>query len=135
MSAESGRDLPSLTMEQLRARHALSVVAKAATRGPQDKSAYRRQARRLGPAILMNGLGQAAATLAASSDARPLYDDLSSWLCRKYPRSPYAEQSDLIEAIATGTRNQFMWASEEALSWLEWVKKLAVAQLPDGEEP
>lgn len=135
MTTDAERATPGRTMEQLRARHALAVVGRVANGQGDKPTAYRRHARRLGPAILMNGLGQAAATLAASSDARQLYDDLTTWLCRECPGSPYAGKADLIAAIADGSRTHYMWASEEALAWLEWVKKIAVAQLPGGDEP
>lgn len=118
-------------MVQHRAGHALKVVGRALV--SQDPVAYRRHARHLGPAILMNGLGQALATAAANKDSKQLYKDLREWLCDACPWTRYRGAPDLITAIAQGDRSAYMWATEESLAWLEWVKKLAVARIP-GEE-
>ena len=120
-------------MTQQRAQHALAVVNRAAASA--DAGKYRQHARQLGPAILINGLGQALATAAATADSQPLYRDLSEWLCDTCPWSPVHGASNAIAAIAEGDRASYMWAAEESLAWLEWVKKLAVAQIAEVAKP
>lgn len=63
-----------------------------------------------------------------------LYHDLSSWLCRDAKEAPYPKCQDLLEGIRACERDQYMLAQAEALAWLEWHKKLAVAYLkrPEG---
>lgn len=120
-------------MVQQRAAHAQQVVERALA--SPDPVAYRRHARHLGPAILGNGLGQALATAAANKDSRSLYEDVREWLCDVCPWTPYRGARDLIAAIAQGDRHAYMWATEESLAWLEWVKKLAVARIAGEERP
>jgi CRISPR-associated protein Cmr5 len=93
-------------------------------------------------AILMNGLGQAAATLLAASAGnyeKPhfvLYMHLQQWLCREGDSSPYPGENDLMRAITQGGREQYLRAQAEALAWLTWLKKFATAYLSkqDGGE-
>lgn len=83
----------------------------------------------------MNGLGQAAATLlarAAGNKNDPhykLYQHLQDWLCRKNSLSPYSGTQDLLAAITSGGRDEYLRAKAEALAWLQWQKKFAVAYL------
>ena len=92
--------------------------------------------------ILNCGLGQAAATLLAASkkadntsDYDPhfqLYKDLESWLCLE-SGAPYEGSQNLLNAICHGNRRTYIHAQAEALKWLEWLKKLAVAYLKKAE--
>ncbi len=87
--------------------------------------------------ILSCGLGQAAATLLSAAKKSEvhqdphsvLYKNLQGWLCRAESVAPYHGQADLLQAIVEGGRQDYLLAQAEALTWLEWLKKLAVAYL------
>ena len=139
--AQTKAEAPSRSPEQRRASHALRAVQDL----PQDaelRKLYRAYTDRLGPAILMNGLGQALATERAASGNKPdesdtrkcaharLYRNLQAWLCgeaRVYP------QGDLLTEIVKGPESRYLQAQTEALAWLTWHKKLCRAELPAPE--
>lgn len=58
------------TLEQLRAADALARVGELAKRDDEFKKCYRSYVERLGPGIVMNGLGQALASEQAAAGAR-----------------------------------------------------------------
>jgi CRISPR-associated protein Cmr5 len=128
------------TLDQERAANALRAVRDL----PPDealRSSYRAYTDRLGPAIVMNGLGQALATERAtagpvtdreSSERKAhaaLYDNVSRWLCRAdgevYPGKP-----DLLAALMEGDQTTYLRAQVEVLAWLTWHKKFCRAELP-----
>ncbi len=126
------------TTEQRRAKDALARVKEIGGESKPFKERYGSYVDRLGPAIVMNGLGQALATeLAAASDRKgddkrahyKLYDSVQRWLCRKdegvYPSAP-----DLLTAIMEHDQSRYLRAQGEALAWLEWHKKFCRAYLP-----
>lgn len=125
------------TLEQKRAADALKRVDEVARELKSDalKKDYRAYVDRLGPAIVMNGLGQALASERArgadgSKAHHELYKSLAGWLCRKggvYPGS------DLLEAITKCGESKYLLAQAEALAWLEWHKKFCGARFPKGE--
>jgi CRISPR-associated protein Cmr5 len=133
MSAAKSLDLQ-------RAEHALQAVENL-----QDKNIdhYVSYVQALPANILQNGLGQSMATLLAASkdkqDDDPhhrLYKQIQSWLCRKQVDAPYSSQSKLIQAITEGNEQAYLHAHAEALAYLVWLKKFAVAFLskPDHGE-
>lgn len=83
------------------------------------------------PTVLMNGLGQALATLVASGKEheKQLYAQLQGWLCGGFDQAPYQKGKDLLEALMEGDRKSYLRAQVEALAWLEWLKKFATAYL------
>lgn len=122
------------TIEQARAADALARVKEV-----EDKSfsaRYRSYVDRLGPTIVMNGLGQALATELAATGIkeahRKLYGNVTSWLCRGdggvYPGEP-----DLLQAIVSNDEECYLRAQVEVLAWLEWHKKFCRAYLPDND--
>ncbi len=128
------------TLEQRRAAHALERVKALEDRSGEFKKLYRAYVDRLGPAIVMNGLGQALATERAAAGREPkddrqcahkaLHDSLNDWLCRDggvYPAG------DLLAAIVGNDQSHYLRAQAEALAWLEWHKKCCRAALPSGE--
>lgn len=123
------------TFEQLRAHDALEK-AQNVSRKEDDgfKKRYRAYVERLGPAILTNGLGQAAAFENASSEEahKELYRNLQSWLCRA-DSDIYPAARDLLEAIVEGTEEQYLAAQAEAIAWLGWHKRFCNAYLPRSE--
>lgn len=128
------------TLDQRRAAHALAcvdAVGKEPKWSDDQRDSYADYVERLPAMILINGLGQAAATERAAGKKQvehlQLYTDLQSWLCG--PDGPY-QGPDLIRAIVEGDRDTYLRAQVEALAWLEWLKKFAVAYLkrPEGAQ-
>ena len=132
------------TIEQQRAANALSRIDELSARFESDefKTRYRAYVDRLGPAIVMNGLGQALATELAAAGPQPkndnerahraLYDSLQRWLCRT--EGVYPPDQDLLQAITKNDEPCYLHAQAEALAWLEWHKKCCRASFPKGEE-
>jgi len=122
------------SLAQRRAKHALDEI-----NGLKEKQYgnYISYVKSLGPTVIMNGLGQAAATLRASAKGKNddpheiLYQHLSRWLCGGDEDSPYL-QGDLLEKITTTDENCYLRAQAEALAYLEWLKKFANAFLEKG---
>jgi len=81
--------------------------------------------------IIMSGLGQAMAML--KSGKKPgheiLYGHMRDWICRDWKNSPKNCNGDLVLAITKGSEDDYIRAQVEALEYLEWLKKFAVAYL------
>ncbi len=128
-------------LELQRAKHALKKI-EALLEELQEGSKYLSYAKSLPAAILQNGLGQAMATLLAASgenklkedDHGKLYLDIQSWLCRNDEMAPYRNKKDLMQAITEGGQSSYIHAQAEAMAWLNWLKKFAVALLTDKKE-
>jgi len=131
------------SIEQQRAANALARINELRGMSDDFKKRYRSYVDRLGPAIVMNGLGQALATeRAAAGGANPKKDDewahheiyrgLQLWLCRN-EGGVYPSSDDLLEAIMKNDEALYLRAQAEALSWIEWHKKCCRASLPKGE--
>lgn len=126
-----------MTLAQRRAADALDRVRNLSA-DEALRTSYRAYVERLGPSILINGLGQALASeLAAAGPApenpdqaahRSLHDNLAAWLCR--PDGIYPECTDVLAAIVHGDEPRYLHAQAEALAWLEWHKKFCRAALP-----
>lgn len=124
------------TLEQQRAAHALKSVQDL-EQSPFGKQ-YRSYAESLPATIVMNGLGQACATLlsAANGDGprerayQSLHQHLQAWLCRK--DGVYPGANSLIDAIVKHGQAEYVHAQAEALAYLVWLKKFAQAFLPRG---
>ena len=131
------------TIEQRRAADALLHVEQLIDESDGFKKLYRAYVDRLGPAIVMNGLGQTLATECAAAGSEPknererahrhLYNNLQNWLCRK-EGGVYPSSGDLLQAIMAEDESRYLHAKAEALAWLEWHKKFCRASLPKGEE-
>ena len=131
------------TIEQLRAANALDCVQKLDKESENFKKLYRAYVDRLGPAIVMSGLGQAlAATRAAASQNLgnerqkahdKLYRSVQGWLCRG-DGGVYPESDDILQAIMEKDESHYLRAHAESIAWLEWHKKLCRASFPKGEE-
>ena len=131
------------TLEQLRAEDALSRVGTLQDKSDEFKKLYRSYVDRLGPAIVMNGLGQALATECAAAGSNPkepreqahkqLFDNMQLWLCRDQD-GIYPGSSDLLKAIMEHDESCYLHAQVEALAWLEWHQKCCRATLPRGAE-
>lgn len=130
------------SLDQLRAADALQRVQDLLKGDDQRKlrGLYRSYVERFGPAVVMNGLGQALATeLAAAGRAdgkdtpqalahRLLYQNVQAWLCRDGGAYPAA--NDLLEALMAQDESYYVRAQAEVLAWLTWHKKFCQALLP-----
>ncbi len=133
------------TIEQQRAEDALKRVKNLSEKNNDDdkfKARYRAYVNRLGPSIIMNGLGQALATERAAAGSKEkrnndeqahheLYLSLNKWLCRT--DGVYPQDKDLLETIMENSECFYLHAQAEALAWLEWHKKCCRALLPKGQ--
>jgi len=130
------------TLEQIRARDALNkirFIQENCSENVQQK--FVSYVESLPATILANGLGQAAAGLLAQAkgdkqDAHYLlYKALQDWLCRDDDaRAPYRGQENLMDAIVNCDRTVYLLAQAEALAWLEWLKRFAVAFFKKQED-
>jgi CRISPR-associated protein Cmr5 len=129
----------SQTLAQRRAAHALTYIKGLELKGEKYYGKYKSYTKSLPANILMSGLGQAAATLCAAAKGksddphRLLYDHLSDWLCSDDENSPYPK-GDLLENITTHDEQNYIHAQAEAMAYLEWLKKFAVAFLKDADK-
>lgn len=135
------------SLAQRRAAHALKRIEAHRDRNKgnpkPDYGNYVSYTQSLPATILMNGLGQACATLLSKAEddlEKPhglLYGDLQDWLCGSDPAAPYRNvqggDKRLIEAIVRGSEHQYLHAQAEALAYLVWLKKFANAYLQKGE--
>jgi CRISPR-associated protein Cmr5 len=140
-----------------RARHALAAVSALEERPPTGGIGnYVNYVKALPANILRSGLGQAMAMEKAQSkgdgqEARGhawVYRHMQEWLLKGWASTPYARFRDdtigadpkddppkLLKAIVNGSQADYVRAQAEALAYLEWLKKFAVAFLekPDSE--
>ncbi len=129
------------TIEQERAANALGRVNKLSSETNDFKKRYRSYVDRLGPTIVLNGLGQALATERATAGSEPkepdekahqmLYDSLQSWLCRD--DGVYPPGNDLLQVLMEKDEVLYLRAQAEALAWLEWHKKCCRASFPKSD--
>jgi len=130
----------SQTLAQRRAAHALARIQAHKQAGRAAYGNYVSYAEALPATIVMNGLGQACATLLAKAEGdlrKPhglLYADLQSWLCRDDTVAPYARAANLMQAIVNNDQKRYLHAQTEALAYLAWLKKFACAFLERGTD-
>lgn len=130
------------TIEQRRAADALARINQLKERPVEFKRRYRSYVDRLGPAIFVNGLGQALATERAAAGDSPknedqkahaeLYAGLNNWICGR-AAGIYRPGSDLLEQIMENDEALYLLAQTEAIAWLKWHKKCCRACFPKGE--
>lgn len=130
-----------VTLEQQRAADALLRIKSLQGKDPLLEGKFRSYVKGLPAEILTEGLGQALAThLAAASglnnpDAHEaLYRAVSDWLCRNDAYAPYPGQANAIEGITHHDAATYRQAQMEAMSYLVWLKKFAVAFLAELPE-
>lgn len=86
--------------------------------------------------IMRSGLGQAMAMEKAGAKTddghKHLYEHLDDWLTGDRANAPYPRKKGrLLHAIANGDQHTYVRAQAEALAYLEWLKKFAVAFLAE----
>lgn len=119
------------TIDQRRAAHALTQIRRMQTTEETIQGHYRSYVQALPAEIISNGLGQALATHLAAGDGahRYLYEHVGNWLCSEEPYAPYRAQAVVIDAICSGNVASYRQAHAEAMAYLVWLKKFAVAFL------
>jgi CRISPR-associated protein Cmr5 len=123
------------TLAQRRAAHAFARIRTHETAGAGSYGNYVSYVEALPATILMNGLGQAAATLLSkATEAHSLlYSDLQEWLCSADTAVPYRNATGgndrLMQAIIAKDERTYLHAQAEALAYLVWLKKFANAWL------
>ena len=129
---------PAEPLAILRARAALTAVdGIEVLKGTQPGIGnYRNFVQSLPATILRNGLGQAMAMEKAGRAKDKghglLFDQMQLWLCVGWAKSPYrSKPDDLMRAIVEGDQTAYVRAQAEALAYLDWLKKYAVAALPE----
>ncbi len=148
--------MSTTTLEQQRAAFALSRVDNLRKSGVSQYGNYVSFVKALPPTILQIGLGQALATeLAAGAGADSQNDndkpnptkqghyhlcrDLCAWLGRDSEDAPYTsvatrgvdltDPKGLLETMMNNHEVLYIRAQTEALAYLAWLKKFAVAYL------
>jgi len=123
-------------LDQKRAAHAHAAAKAIAAGDKRLWEEYRRRVRSLPADIVTNGLGQALATLhknANDDDAfkkqayETLVKDINAWFAEAYPDSPMRGDPDLLNALVERDQGFYVWAQEESLLYLGWLKKLTEA--------
>lgn len=115
------------TTQQKRAKHAWDTVTAARGRfGGAAWDEFNGHVKRLGPRIIIAGLGPAVAFIAAKeSPDYLLLNQLSAWLLRS--ADPKDTNRDLQQKIMSGTSDDLRLWTAEALEWLVWVKRFCEA--------
>jgi len=125
------------SLAQRRAKDALACVEKHTG---QFYGKYVSYVEALPATILMNGLGQACATLLSKAEGKLtephglLYADLQGWLCGHDAAAPYPKAPNLMKAIVEKEQRDYLHAQAEALEYLVWLKKFANAYLESGND-
>lgn len=130
-----------MTLEQQRAANALQRIKGLQGQGSAVEGKFRSYVKGLPAEILTEGLGQALATHLAAAEGSngsaahdALYRAVSDWLCRDSAYAPYPGQANVIAGITQHDAAQYRQAQVEAMRYLVWLKKFAVAFLAASPE-
>ncbi|HID36591.1 MAG TPA: type III-B CRISPR module-associated protein Cmr5 [Ghiorsea sp.] len=128
-------------IDQQRANHALKEIQNLKTQGYNTYGKYVSYVKALPATILQIGLGQALATEFSSSGNDNdtgkghdcLFKSLCNWLGRNEKEAPYSNTAmsfdGILAALTNGTQEEYTYAQYEAIAYLDWLKKFAVALL------
>lgn len=127
------------SLAQRRAQHALAAITALAAQKPPDYGNYVSYVKALPANIRSLGLGQSLAFALSKCEGdlkKPygmLYAHVTGWICQR-PTYPGATPKNFMENLTGGTQTQYLHAQIEAMAYLEWLKKFAVAQLKEDKE-
>lgn len=129
---------PHTSLDQRRANHAWGAVqrakAQAEPHAKQSPKKFGGQAKKLPVRIMASGLGQALAFLHAKGYAPGLLQELDAWMNQRIPSQPQ-DSTTLLERIIKGDSDFLRRATDEVLSYLQWLNRFAEAEgLTDEEE-
>ena len=131
------------SLAQKRARHALDKVNELnELKKRNDYGKYLSYVKALPATIIMTGLGQAMAMEKAGTKDKGhgfLYGHMNDWLCNNngngWQHSPYKKKDDVLGAITSLDEDSYICVQAEAIEYLEWLKKFAVAELDEERSP
>jgi len=127
------------SLAQKRAKDALGKIRGLRDDANSDYGNYVSFVKALPATIIMTGLGQALAMEKAGKKKGHdiLYKHMNDWLCNNnnngWKNSPYRNKNDVLEAITVLNENDYIRAQAEAMEYLEWLKKFAVAYLVEKD--
>ena len=129
---------PLRSMDQERAEFALKKIQAILGGADQShKAEVRRYLNNLPALIRMNGLGQALAFFRMKGEGTAhdtIYRMVSTWLCDASSKGRiFSEDADVLTSITQSDMAHYMAAQNEALALLQWLKKFAVALLPNED--
>ena len=124
-----------------RAKRAFDLAKQLENEKKDLRDRYVSYVKRLGPMILMCGLGQALASEKAAAGSgdnssrahEKLYNNLKEWLTDSR-FGVYPDEGDLLEALVKSSQYKYLRAQAEALWWLEWHKKFCEAYLSTNDK-
>ena len=132
------------TLEQQRASFALIKVRELQAQGENTYGHYVSYVSSLPATIVMNGLGQALATLLAKAGRKKeprkdahylLYSHVAEWLSRTsegFTIVPGPSDA-LIDRLMHADQKTYVRAQVEAMAYLNWLKQFARAYLKEEE--
>jgi CRISPR-associated protein Cmr5 len=126
------------TLDQRRARHAWEAVQELGGLKKEQAADYAGEARKLPTRIVAAGLGQALAFLAAKAKEkkpglRLLLRHLNDWVITRRPMKAPRPDS-LLESVVFGNSNFLRRATDETLSYLQWLNRFTeAAELGEAE--
>ncbi len=125
------------TLDQRRAKHAWEAVQKARRRAGaharQDFGKFAIEVKKLPMRIMASGLGPALAFLRAKQEVPGLLEELSDWVVGKRGIGPGGAGS-LLQAVIEGNSELLRRATDEALAYLQWLKRFVDAEEEQAEE-
>jgi len=136
---------PVQSLAQKRAGYALDRINEIEGKDYTWESNYLSYVKALPATIIMSGLGQALAMVKAGANKKgdvkkgnaKLYEHMSAWLCNEdgsgWQNSPYRREDNVLDAITNLDEDDYIRAQAEAMEYLEWLKKFAVAFLVEKE--
>ncbi len=120
---------------QKRASHALGRIHALVNQNYGNYPAY---VKSLPAKIIMNGLGQALAVEKGQGKDlvghELLFGHMQDWLLHGWESSPYKGQEDILIALCNGSEEDYIRAQGEAMAYIEWLKKFAVAYLKSDDD-
>ncbi|MDD2919541.1 type III-B CRISPR module-associated protein Cmr5 [Rhodoferax sp.] len=129
-------------LAQQRARDALEQIANIvnAPGAPASYGNYLAYVKALPANIRSLGLGQSLAFALAKAEGdldKPyglLYSHVTGWLCKRLIFGSDATPENFMVKLTAGNQDKYLRAQIEAMAYLEWLKKFAVAKLkkPEG---
>ena len=129
------------SIEQERAANALARANELSKECGDFKKRYRAYVDRLGPTIVMNGLGQALATERAGAgterkkdDERAhheLYESLQRWLCRP-EGGVYPSSADLLQSIVDNDERAVSACPGRGAGMARVAQKVLPGKFPEG---
>ena len=121
-------------INRIRAKYALECVNKVKD-DKKKRGKYLQQAKNLPALLHENGLAQTLAFLQSKEEAhKKLYSNMQDWLLKKSDIAWESNKERLLDRLLDENSIVYMHASEEAMSFAGWLKRLAAAEIPEEED-